>query len=90
MNNEYWHKIIKIEPLEEYKVNLIFDDSTSYEFDLTPYFHPGSVFLNIKNMQLFSQVQISNDGRALVFPFELDFCTDSLWLKAHPESVSPY
>jgi hypothetical protein len=90
MNNEYWHKIIKIELLDDYKINLIFNDSTNYKFDLNKYFHEGSVFLKIKNKQLFNQVRISNDGRALVFPNEIDFCADSLWLKAHPETISPY
>ena len=90
MNNEYWHKITKIEILEDYKINLNFDDSTTLVFDLKNYFHKGSVFQILKKKHYFNDAKISKDGRSLEFPYELDFCADSLWLKAHPERISPY
>jgi hypothetical protein len=90
MKNEYWHKINKIERLNDYNLELFFNDNTKLLFDLSPYFHKDSVFNQLMDKQLFNQVQISDDGRSLIFPNELDFCADSLWLKAHPERSNPY
>jgi hypothetical protein len=90
MKNEYWHKINKIEKLNDYNLELFFNDNTKLLFDLSNYFHNDSVFNLLMDKQLFNQVQISEDGRSLIFPNDLDFYADSLWLKAHPERQNPY
>ncbi len=75
-------KILNIKVLDEYKLEVKFSDNKIYEFDLKIYFTNDSVFLILKDYNLFKRVQISNDGRSIVFPYNLDFCADALRLKA--------
>jgi hypothetical protein len=74
--------ITNVEPLSNFIVKIIFADEKVIFFDLKPFFHQGSVFLPLNDISLFNQVKISRNGRSLEFPFNLDFCADSLWLKA--------
>lgn len=83
MENFIQHKIIEIQTLSDYLIKLIFDDNSDYIFDLKEYFTVDSVFNSLKDINKFNNVRITDNGRALEFPDELDFCSDSLWMKAN-------
>ena len=87
---EYWHRIIKFEILNDYFLKLFFNDDSVLLFNISDYFKNESIFNILKDKNLFNEVKIADDGRSLIFPYELDFCADSLWLKAHPEKNHPY
>ena len=51
-------RIRVVEPLEDFKVRLVFTDNTSREIDLEPYLH-GPIFEPIRtNAQVFRSVQV--------------------------------
>ena len=90
MIKENWHKITKATPAQNKIVNIEFTDNTIYSFDLKPFIKKGNVFEVLEDDSIFNKVKIGENGRSLEFPNELDFCADSLWLKAHPESEFMY
>jgi len=83
MNISEFHRIINVKPLEGNIVRIKFDDNSYFDFDLNSYIYSGSVFESLRSDDIFNKVSIAQDGRALEFPGGLDFCADSLWLKAH-------
>ena len=85
MINEHCHKIMNAIPTQNKIVNIEFTDNTTYSFDLKPFIKTGNVFEILEDDSIFNKVKIAEDGRSLEFPNELDFCADSLWLKAHTE-----
>jgi len=89
MSDFNWHRI-RVTPFANSTYNIEFEDGTKLIFDLNPYFKEGSVFLTLKNYDIFNKVKISSDGRSIEFPENLDFCADSLWLKAIPQLSDPY
>jgi hypothetical protein len=44
-------------------------------------------FAAFADPEFFAQVRVSEDGRSLEWPGDLDFCADALWFKAHPEDA---
>jgi len=52
--------VISVKPLENYKLELKFDDSVTKIFDLTPYLEIGK-FKELKDAKKFSQVLVSFD-----------------------------
>jgi Protein of unknown function (DUF2442) len=45
------------------------------------------VFNALADPAFFARARISEGGRSLEWPGELDFCADALWFKAHPEDA---
>lgn len=87
MDKIKWHRISKAIPSSDRIVILEFSDKTVYNFDLKPLIKKGNVFENLIDDTNFYKVKIGEGGRSLEFPNEIDFCADSIWLKAHPEAT---
>jgi hypothetical protein len=49
--------------------------------DFAPVAKRGGVFTKLSDPQYFAQVRITDRGRAIEWPDELDFCADALWLE---------
>ena len=69
-------KIIKVKPLEDYKLELTFDNNIVKIKDMKPHLNQG-VFKNLKRKEIFNSVKksfgtISWDG-------EIDMCADYLY-----------
>jgi len=50
-------RIIKVEPLEEYKLKLYFTNNEIKIFDTNPYLNKG-IFRELKNFEIFKQVKV--------------------------------
>jgi hypothetical protein len=55
-----YKSVIKVKPLEEYRLSLIFEDNTERIFDVKPYLNTG-LFAQLKDKTLFDTVHISFD-----------------------------
>lgn len=69
----------KIEP--DYKLRLEYSDGDIVVANFKPLIERGGVFAQLQNPEIFSKVTISEDGRYIVWPEEIDFCADALWLE---------
>lgn len=84
------HKILKVKPLQEYSLELEFDDGVSGVVDLS-YLVGRGVFALWCDRGAFERVQIGSSGE-LVWQDQVDLCPDSLYLKVtgkKPEDVFP-
>jgi hypothetical protein len=84
-------KIIAFKVCENYRVWLRFNDGVEGEADFSPQVGLG-VFAVWTDYTVFQQVFIGEHGRTLVWPGELDFCADALWLQITekaPEELFP-
>ncbi len=69
-------RIIKVEPLEEYKLKLYFTNNEIKIFDTNPYLNKG-IFKELKNFEIFKQVRVFMGS--IAWPNGQDFCPDTLY-----------
>ncbi|MEY3199337.1 MAG: hypothetical protein RJA13_1295 [Bacteroidota bacterium] len=72
-----------IEPnAQNYSIKLIYSDDVAICIDFNELLEKG-VMKQLKNPNIFNQVQIGNKGRSIVWKdYDIDFCADSFRLKA--------
>jgi len=84
------HKVTRVEVLENYKLDLAFDDGKNGLVDLSRLVGKG-VFSIWADYEVFKKVRIGDFGE-LIWGDEVDLCPDSLYLQAthqRPEDVFP-
>jgi hypothetical protein len=70
------HKAIRVTPLDEYILNIEYEDGTKINFDMTKLLnHP--LFKPLKDKEIFNNVWIN--GSAICWPNDIDLCSDSLY-----------
>ena len=69
------NRIVRCEPLDGYRLRLVFSDGYVGEVDLTPALR-GPIFEPLRESGLFRQVAV--DGSSIRWPNEADFCPDVL------------
>ncbi len=52
--------VIKVIPIENYQLNLTFENGENKIFDVKPYLHLG-IFKELKNLEMFNTVKVSFD-----------------------------
>ncbi|MGD0517883.1 MAG: DUF2442 domain-containing protein [Thermoguttaceae bacterium] len=83
-------KITKAKPLENYRLELTFDDGISGTVDLSDLVGKG-VFAMWRDYHTFERVRIGSSGE-LVWDEQVDLCPDALYLKVtgkKPEELFP-
>ena len=69
-------KVIKVKVLEDYKLELTFDDDVVKVKDMKPQLNKG-VFKVLKNMEVFNSVKLSYG--AISWNGDIDMCADYLY-----------
>ena len=69
-------KVIKFRPLENYKLELTFDNNVAKIKDMKPHLNEG-VFKRLKNKEIFDSVRI-NFG-TISWDDDIDLCADYLY-----------
>lgn len=72
------HTIQHIEVVGDHRLSLTYDDGVTGEVDFGSIIQRGGVFSALDDPEFFRRVEISDDGRYIVWPGELDFCADAL------------
>ena len=73
------NRICEATPLENRRVRLQFADGVSCVADFAALAARGGVFAPLSDPAFFAQAVVSEDGRSLVWPGELEFCADALY-----------
>lgn len=92
MENEF-RRIVKIAPLNNLRVVLLFDDDTVVLANFAPTAAKGGIFARLNNPDYFCKVRIAEKGHALAWPQDLDFCADALYgpkRRSKTPRVTPY
>lgn len=69
-------EIIKVEPLEDYKLLLTFDNNEKRIKDMKPYLNRG-IFKKLRDINFFYKVDIKYG--AISWGEDIDICADSLY-----------
>lgn len=83
-------KITKVKVLQDYRLELTFDDGVCGVADLSELVGKG-VFALWRDRNVFEQVRIGSFGE-LIWADQIDLCPDSLYLRAtgkQPEDIFP-
>ena len=84
------YSITKVTVLDDYKLELTFDDGASGTVDLSRYVGQG-VFAAWNDLETFRSVRIGSSGE-LVWAEDIDLCADALYLEVtgkRPEDIFP-
>jgi hypothetical protein len=74
--------ISQIIPLGGFILALRFDDGFTGTVDFKPVIKKGGVFKDLGDPRFFAQVTIGERGRSVVWPGDIDFDADALYLTA--------
>lgn len=75
-----FHKIKEVKSLDDYILEVIFEDNTRKYYDVTPLFTKWDVFNNLKNIDgLFKQVKVDIGGYGIFWNEEIDLSCNELW-----------
>ena len=84
------YTIAKVTVLDDYKIELTFDDGASGTVDLSPHVGQG-VFAAWNDPEVFRAVRIGSSGE-LMWGEDIDLCADALYMEVtgkRPEDIFP-
>lgn len=76
----------QVRPLENYQLELIFENGEQRIFDVEPYLKRG-VFVRLQNRAVFQAVRVV--AGSVEWPGELDLSYDTLYLESQPTALVP-
>ncbi|MBU0701996.1 DUF2442 domain-containing protein [bacterium] len=71
-------KITQLQVLENYCLDLVFDDGVEKIIDGTQFFGDNLLTKPLSDPEYFQQVKIYENGRGIYWPNEYDICPDNL------------
>ena len=74
-----FHKIKNVSPLPEYHLSVQFTEGYTKIYDVKPLFEQISVFKELQDINLFSDVTVDVGGYGIVWNDDLDLSCDELW-----------
>lgn len=74
-----FHKIKTITPLPEHRLSVQFAEGCTKIYDVKPLFDKISVFAELNDEKLFSEVTVDVGGHGIVWNDDLDLSCDELW-----------
>ena len=76
----------RVRPLEDYQLEVIFENGERRIFDVKPYLQRG-VFVRLQNRATFQAVRVV--AGSVEWPGELDLSYDTLYLESQPTTIAP-
>lgn len=76
----------QVRPLEDYQLELVFENGEKRIFDVKPYLQRG-VFVRLQNLAAFQAVRVV--AGSVEWPGELDLSYDTLYLESQPTAIAP-
>lgn len=84
------HIIKAVKPIDDSRLQILFDDDSTPVIDLAHILKQGGVFEPLRERQRFWAAQIGDRGRTIFWDVDddiVDLCADALWLMVHPEDA---
>ncbi len=81
------HTIVSAKPLENYRLEVAFEDGSTKEIDVSPFLY-GEVFEPLKDYEVFKQVKVDKTLGTIVWPTGADFCPDFLYQLKTEENLA--
>ena len=74
-----FHKIKSVSALPEFRLSVRFSEGITKIYDMNPLFERVSVFSELKDPHLFSEVSVDVGGHGIIWNDALDLSCDELW-----------
>jgi hypothetical protein len=74
-----YHDVTDIQILDNYTLQLTFDDGKSGVLDCKPFIDKGGVFSKLRDLELFKRVQIHNELGVLTWDNEIDIAPETVY-----------
>ncbi len=74
-----FHKIKNVSPLPEYKLSVQFAEGCTKIYDVKPLFDKISVFRDLMDVDLFSDVSVDIGGHGIIWNDDIDLSCEELW-----------
>jgi hypothetical protein len=74
-------RVISVNPLDDYRIELVFANQERKLFDVKPYLTVG-IFQELKDLALFNGIRAFNGS--ILWPNDLDLDPDTLYLDSKP------
>jgi hypothetical protein len=71
--------IRKVTPLEGRVLAIEWADGSRTKKDMSDLIRKRLIFRPLKDARLFTSVRVINDGRAIQWTDDIDYCADALW-----------
>ncbi len=74
------HKVLSVQPLNNYKLDISFVNGEKRKYDIVPLFEKWSVFKTLKTVKgLFEQVKVDSGGYGISWNDDLDLSSEELY-----------
>jgi hypothetical protein len=83
------YHIVHIEPLNDYRLRLSFDDESEGVIDFSEKIKIGGIFKKLADNNFFRHVTISSDARYIQWEDGIDFCADALHEEIRVSHLEP-
>lgn len=80
-------KIISVKALTDHILEIKFDNERSCEIDFQKKISKGGVYAHLKDINSFSKVSISKNGRYIHWDDNIELCADALWYEGTNEKI---
>ena len=75
-----FYKVKEVKPLENYILQIIFENGTTKYYDVKQLFNKFVIFQSLQNIQnLFEQVKVDTGGYGIYWNNEIDLSCNELW-----------
>ncbi len=74
-----FHKIKSVNPLNDYKLSIIFAEGITKIYDVKPLFIKWPIFNELKNVKLFNEVSVDKGGYGIIWNDYIDLSCDELY-----------
>ena len=74
-----FHKVKKVKALEDYILEVTFENNEIKYYDVKPLFEKWIVFQELENTKLFEQVKVDTKGYGISWNDNLDLSCDELY-----------
>ena len=74
-----FHKIKSVNPLNDYKLSIIFAEGITKIYDVKPLFIKWPIFNELKNVELFNEVSVDKGGYGIIWNDYIDLSCDELF-----------
>ena len=73
---------------DTYAIVLIWENGQRFIKNMWPLIRNQKIFAPLEDKSIFQQVSVVDDGRALAWPGDIDYCADALWAESQMTSRS--
>lgn len=74
-----FHTIKSVSPLENFIIEVLFNNGIYKRYDLKPLIQRFNVFKVLNNLEVFNDVKVDSGGYGIIWNEDLDLSSEEIW-----------